>query len=419
MENNSSITVGAILDSYTNNKGQKQVYIRITQNKRHKKIKLGLLVLNSEWSGIYGKWVNAKNPEHAYYNSKIQAKLTEIQKAHLNLQDSPTKGLVNKEAVYKEATKANLRVDFIKYWETKEAQMENYNQSKGYVTTRNKIIAFIGSEKIEYREINFEWLTDFERHLKTQGLDSDSVYTHQKRIRAIYNKGIKEGVFELQYYPFRVYKMPKVEENEIEKLDTDELQSLFALEYRPDELKFWVHNGFQLSFHCTGIRIEDLLTLKWSNIRFGRLTYQMKKGVTNGKIKTFEIAGGLATVLDALKKADAHNTGYVLPFLNKGDENLSSEKYKKQIGRKTSLFNKYLKKIADDACLSKNLKSHLARHSWAAYAYEETNDIRFIKENLGHNDFKTTEGYIGRLSSSKNDALIRRLDITQKKRKAS
>ena len=102
-------------------------------------------------------------------------------------------------------------------------------------------------------------------------------------------------------------------------------------------------------------------------------------------------------------------TEYLLPFLTVGIEKQSNENYKKEIGRKTSLYNKYLKKIAIDIGSEKNLTSHLARHSWAAFAYEKTNNLKLIQENLGQNDIKVTMGYIGRLSTKQNDEKLKSL----------
>jgi integrase len=410
-----NITIAAELDYYQNKKGLKQIYIRITQAQKHKRIKMGLAVLPRQWTGKYGSWISIKNKESSFYNNKILEKINEVQKAYLSLSED-TSAVINKEAVFKEANKVNHRIDLVKYWNSKVEQMDNYNQSKGYRTSLKKVIEFSETDQIEYRHLNFEWLCNFERFLKRKGLSTESVYGHLKRVRAIYNKGINEEVFELKYYPFRAYRMPRVPANHIERLDLAEIQSIFSLEYEPSNLVYWVLKGFELSFRCAGIRIEDLLTLKWSNLRFGRLVYNMKKGVTMGKEKSFEVSGELNELLNELRRNDAHNTGYILPFLKKGDESMSNEDYKRQIGRRTTLFNTYLKDIADDACVSKPLTSKISRHSWALYAYEQTNDIRFVQENLDHNNIKVTQGYLGRLDSGKNDQKLRQIEIKKLKK---
>jgi integrase len=224
---------------------------------------------------------------------------------------------------------------------------------------------------------------------------------------------ISQKIVDIGMYPFgrNGYKLPNIstKTKKIERLDIEELKLFFKLRYDRNELIYYVHKGFELSFNCAGIRIEDLLTLKWSNVKNGRISYNMKKGVTNGKLKTFEITPSIKNILDGLKIDTSKQTDYLLPFLTIGIEKQSNENYKKEIGRKTSLYNKYLKKIAIDIGTEKNLTSHLARHSWAAFTYEKTNDLKLIQENLGQNDIKVTMGYIGRLSTKQNDEKLKSL----------
>lgn len=218
---------------------------------------------------------------------------------------------------------------------------------------------------------------------------------------------VKAQIVDRGMYPFgrNGYTLPNisVKSKSIQRLDADELKRFFKLNYQSDNLIYFVHKGFELSFNCAGIRIEDLLTLRWSNIKNGRISYNMKKGITNGKLKSFAITPSIQSILNGLKTNSNQSNGYILPFLKLGIEQRSNEEYKKEIGRKTSLYNNYLKKIAKDIGTDKNLTSHLARHSWAAYAYEKTKDLKLIQENLDQNDIKVTMGYIGRLSTKQND----------------
>lgn len=405
------ISIGVLLDSHKNKDGLHQVYIRLTQNRRHKKIKVGLTISAKDWTGKSEKWVSSKNPDSEFYNTKIIEKLTEVKKANLGLNTSGH--YINKETLYKEVNKKYVLCDFIAYWIKTEKGMFNYNQSKGYVSTRNKITAYINAESIDYRLINGDFLKGFEHYLREGELDSDTIYSHLKRIRATYNRGIDDEIFEQQHYPFRKYKMPKVEENRIEKLNFSELILLFQMKYEAGTKKFWVLNGFQVAFHCAGMRIEDLLTLKWKDVEDGRVQYSMKKGVTQGRIKNFLISNGLSVILAKMRASDQHNTGYILPFLSKGDEKLSSKEYKQQIGRKTTLYNKYLKEIAQEAGLKKRVSSHVVRHSWAKYVYEYKKNPLLVKQNLDHKKMDDTMNYIGRLSTEENDEIFREIDFSR------
>jgi integrase/recombinase XerD len=394
-----------------NKAGLRQIYIRITQNKKHIRKKVGIAVKSNEWENTHGAWVTKKNPEHKFYNTTIQSQLTKYEKQYLSLKEESND--IDKKDVFVAVNKINAKRDFLSYWDEIRKEMKEFNNYKGYDTTRKKIIEFEGSDKFDFKLINMEWLVRFENWLKGKDLCNESIHGHQKRLRKVWNVAISNKVIDNGLYPFgrNGYKLPNIstKTKKIERLDVDELKVFFKLQYDRNELIYYVHKGFELSFNCAGIRIEDLLTLKWSNVKNGRISYNMKKGVTNGKLKTFEITQSIKNILDGLKLDTSKQTDYLLPFLSIGIEKQSNENYKKEIGRKTSLYNKYLKKIAIDIGTEKNLTSHLARHSWAAFTYEKTNDLKLIQENLGQNDIKVTMGYIGRLSTKKNDEKLKSL----------
>ena len=73
-------------------------------------------------------------------------------------------------------------------------------------------------------------------------------------------------------------------------------------------------------------------------------------------------------------------------------------------------INQFLKDIAKKAGIVKNIHAHLLRHSYATHSLEQGIDIYSLKEILGHNDTKTTSGYlhcsrksIGRIHSPINN----------------
>ncbi len=407
----SNIRISLELNDKPNKDGQTTVRVRISDSdsdKRHIRKVIGVKILDKFWTGKYGAWISNKHPESKALNDKLSGILLKYQRAYTKLSDD-TLLVPTKEDVLNAVKKKEFHQDYLKYFDEMKQKMENYNQKKGYVTTYNKLLDFSKGKNLTFNQINKEWLEEFELELFDSGLTPSSVHTQMKRIRAMFNDAIGDKIISQDVYPFgnHGYILPTPTETKIlERLDEDEIAELFKQNYDKSELKFYIHKAFCLSFLTAGTRIEDIMTLKWSNIKNGQISYNMKKGVTGGTRKAFGIDARLKSILDVIKKPDSTDDDYLFPFLAKGIEKKDSETYKKEVGNKTALYNKYLKFIADDIATDKNLTSHIARHSWAALVYEKTKDIKLIQENLGHKDIKTTMNYIGRLSTKKNDEIL-------------
>lgn len=146
---------------------------------------------------------------------------------------------------------------------------------------------------------------------------------------------------------------------------------------------FEVCNNFQhklilMFLYYAGLRLDELINLKWENIDFERKIIQLKiaKGEHQRVIFLHE---KLIENLNRLNDFNIRN-GYVFES-NRG----------KKYSAKT--IQKIVKNNALKAKIKKNVHPHTLRHCFATHLLEAGADIRYIQKLLGHANLQTTQIY--------------------------
>ncbi|MES2513095.1 MAG: site-specific integrase [Bacteroidota bacterium] len=326
----SEITINVELKTTPNQDGLRLVQIRITQNKKHKRepVKTDtnqfMRVATNQWSGEYGSWVKKNHPNYKSYNELIGFDLTKYGKASKKLTEENL--IVSKSDVHEAVNTIILKQDFIAYLDKKMAGMKSFNNKKIYVTTKNKIIDCFGDAPFDFSDMTPAWLEKFDEYLREKNnLVSLSIY--MKKIKRLWNMAMskKEQVVNKELYPFGKvedgkYQIPSTKKlkKQLERLTETEIKSLFKCQYNNSDvydtvdLKFYAQKAFLLSFLCAGIRIEDLLCLKWSNEKQDEFVYIMSKGVAKGKEKKFGINPQLKQILDDLRPENYKKDDFIL-----------------------------------------------------------------------------------------------------------
>ncbi len=407
------------LSSKPNRDGLFEIYIRIQEGKKKKRIKANIAVKSNQFKAKNHnlKWVHNHPNQHAI-NSDLKALIesyndvlfsNSVLNNRFSLQsvvkdldgEVPSKRIVatvpklTPELVIHSVKKSTLSNKMIPFWEVKMEQMLNYNQKKGYQQVLNNWKAFTEKNKLgdlEFKQINLNTLKDFENYLiGFKKLESSTAYTNLKKIRKLFNDAIREKIITRADYIFADYKMPKAVSKKKERLDIDEMKEFAKMEYENGSLIKTVQQAFLLAFNMAGVRIEDILTLKWTYISKDRIEYSMNK---TGAGNSFKITPQIREILNYFKSISTGSI-YIVPILKDGIEDETSEVYKKEIGNKTSVVNKYLKKIGEDACIDKKISTHVSRHSFASIAAKKSNgNIQFLQSALKHSDPKITQGYL-------------------------
>lgn len=178
---------------------------------------------------------------------------------------------------------------------------------------------------------------------------------------------------------------------------------------------------FFFSFYCAGIRIGDLIQLRWCNITSeGRLHYQMGK---NHKDRDLKLVPEALNILKYYYRENSKPTEYIFPLLEMKStwaKYISQEEKDTMppamkmdmfntISVKTALINKELAKIGKKAEIEKKISFHISRHSFAKIAKEKGLDNLEVKALLAHTNISTTQKYMGDFDTQRDDEALNKV----------
>ena len=445
--------IKAVLFSQADNSGNYPLYIRIYFKGKSSYISTGYIIPSGAWNKEKASVWEAKPsltkklqeslskeeikafkqrqkgiillPQAAKINSDIRgisAKLEAIQnKLHVN-QEEVSADILKRQ--YENKDKAeNARRDFIQYISeisSRKHQQKQIRTAEKYEVLKRKLQAYQKNKPLPLDSLNTAFLNDFQLYLFREGSHQNYIHVNLKALRTIIQKeAIKEDrIIPPEKNPFLYFTMPKVLPTKKEKLDTADIERMEALDYPESDIHYHIRNAFLFSLYNAGIRIGDLLQLKWNNIKGERIEYHMGK---TGSIRSMKLLPQAQRILKLYQSNKQNDSDYIFPFLDNAAvyaKLISPEDFRKaspdmlellysKLESRISMFNAGLKIIALNAKIKKKLTSHVARHSFADLARKKGISIYEIKELLGHSSISVTQGYLKSLDNESMDKAMK------------
>ncbi|WP_246160868.1 site-specific integrase [Maribacter flavus] len=216
-----------------------------------------------------------------------------------------------------------------------------------------------------------------------------TVTNHLIYFRTLFNAAIKEGIVEPKYYPFGGEKERiRVKPTQKIGLTKEEIERIEKVKLKKDGPVWHTRNVWLFSFYFAGIRISDVLQMKWSDLMDGRLYYTMNK---NEKPLSLKIPDQAKKILDFYRPLRQSQDDYIFPYLKKANPTSKRDVFVKTRNG-TVILNKYLKLLAEKCMITKNLSNHIARHSFGNIAGDAISPL-MLQKLYRHSDLKTTIMY--------------------------
>ena len=402
--------------------------IRISENYKTNYKWLGQYVFEKDWDKVAGK-AKRTHPNSKKLNNYLCKKLTEANDIYFDSKKDLTPKQVKQKlkgvggaksffSVASERIKSKyeckifsvakselsilynleeyLNLDATKDKETiikeiKERRRERVSLGrKGEYTFMDSVKYFKKKISLKFQDINESFLEKYKEFCSVYLQQKTRTITNQLIfIRTLFNKAIKNGIVDAKYYPFGGDKEKlRIGSGHKIGLAINEVEQVELLKLEPETSIWHTKNVWLVSFYFAGIRISDAVELRWSDFKDNRLLYIMDK---NEKPVSLKIPDKAVKILAQYKKYRSENNGYVFPFLRNANPNNDEEIFKKTRNA-TKLFNKYLKRIATQCGIDKNLSNHIARHTFGNIAGDKIHPL-MLQKLYRHSDLKTTLNY--------------------------
>ena len=216
--------------------------------------------------------------------------------------------------------------------------------------------------------------------LRKAGMEVRSRARHLVTLRGFYHFLVEEKI--MQHDPTRIVDLPKSILKLPDVLSVDEVDRLLKM---PDESPLGRRNGAMLEIlYAAGLRVSELINIKLNDVN-----------LEMGFVRVFG-KGSKERIVPIGSHAKTKIQDYITnarPLLLKGIG--SHFMFVARAGKPMTRqgFWKLLKKYGLKAGITKTIKPHALRHSFATHLLEGGADLRSVQIMLGHSDISTTQIY--------------------------
>jgi integrase len=261
-----------------------------------------------------------------------------------------------------------------------------------YDTALHSLERYAGN-RITFESITVEWLKRYETALLQQGKSYTTISIYIRCLRAIINEAKKAGIIKESQYPFGdgKYKIPIGKGRKLALT----LQQIKAIAEYTDgnETTERYRDLWFFSYLCNGINFNDMLQLKYENLKNDTISWYRGKTLNTSEVKEkieAIVTPEIANIINKYGNPDKTPSNYIFPYLTGKETPIQRKNIIKDITKRT---NKRLKAIGDAVGIE-HLTTYVARHSFATVLKRSGTNIAFISESLGHTSQKTTQTYL-------------------------
>ena len=377
-------TVRVVLRKKKNKAGRFPIAIRITKDRKSSFLNTGQYIDEKFWDEK-NRNVRKSHPNSKVLNNFIVSKVAEANDKVLKSEMKPEYESV---AEIRNKIVEKKGFDFFVVANMHLQNLKNRNKHHQYDTEFGRLKRFkefLGKDVLPFNKLNVALLKKFETYLlHSKKLSPRTVVNYLILIRTIYNLAISESITDRGLYPFGKGKMTiRIPESQKIGFNADEIQKLENAQNITEAQQKAIHIWL-ISFYFAGIRVGDVLQLKWSDFNDGRLLYRMNK---NSKLVSLKVPDKAIEIFNNYKDKSERN-GLVFPQLKHINLN-DTEEVSKRTQSITRNLHRRLKIAVKELGITKNISMHIARHSFGNISGDKI-PIQMLQKLYRHSSVTTT-----------------------------
>ena len=382
-------TVKIVLRQKPNKEGTLPLCLRITKDRKSSFIHLGYSVKETDWEP-QAQRVKRSHPNFVRLNNFLIKKLAEANDGALELETN--KREVSTKAV-KQRIKPSAGATFNAQAEAYLNKLKSAGKYNQYTADKPRVKhfkEFLG-EEIAFQDITPGILERFKGYVRhSLQLSERSAVNHLVMVRSVFSHAIKENVVDPKHYPFGKGKVKiKFPESVKVGLTAEDIKNLENV-LLDNENEDHCRKMFLLSFYFAGMRISDVLRLRFSDFQNMRLHYTMGKNNKSGSLKIPEKA---ETIIRHYEQFKTNKDDLIFPELKRLDNLDDNFTTQRAIAFAVSRIDKCLRKdVAPKAGIDKKLTMHIARHSFGNISGDKI-PVQMLQKLYRHTKLETTIGY--------------------------
>lgn len=378
------------------------LYYRVVCKNVSRQIATHYKIKSDEWNSEFDTLRITGNKERCNYLQSIQKRIQWDKKRLMNIinrfinigYDFSADSIV--DVYYNEVNDMTV-FGYIEYLVVKLQNNGQVRTSETYICTLNSFRRFRHGQDLYFVELDHDLLMSYEYFLKSEGLSMNTISFYMRRLRAIYNRAVEDGLAEQSNLFKKVYTSSEITVKRAISLKSIKRLKSLDLSFSPS--KAFARDMFLFSFYTRGMSFVDIAYLQKNDLKNGFLRYRRKK--TNQLLNICWEPCMQEIVERYMPESDSN---YLLNIIkdNKTDA-------RKQYLNALTLINRSLKSVGQLIGLDKPLSMYVARHSWASVAKSEGVSLTVISEGMGHDSESTTKIYLASLESSVIDKVNKKI----------